>query len=96
MIYQGNNISLNVQWNVSEGRFLSSPSTFYTIYYFSNDSDVIINNSVETQSENPENRISDILLPTNFTGQQIQVQVGFTINSQERSRSIPVIVGKAV
>ena len=60
---------------------LSSLSVIYTIYYFSNDSDVIINNSVETQSENPENRISDILLPTNFTGQRIQ-QVGFTFNSQ--------------
>ena len=76
---------------------LSSLSVF-TIYYFSNDSDVIINNSVETQSKNPENRISDILLPTNFTGQQIQVQVGLTFNSQEgsRIRSIPVIVGKAM
>ena len=79
---------------ISMDRF-NSPSTFYTIYYFSNDSDVIINNSVETERGNLENRISDILLPTNFTGQQIQVQVGLTFNSQEGSRSIPVTLGKA-
>ena len=77
------------------GSAFDSLSTFYTIYYFSDDSDVIFNNSVEKSlSENSENRMSDLLIPTNFTGQQIQVQVGFTFNSQERSRSMPIIVGK--
>ena len=69
----------------------SSTSAFYTVFYLSNDG---FEFRFDQQPGNLDTMISGILIPTNFTGQQLQVQVALTLNSQEGARSTPLTVGK--
>jgi len=73
--------------------FINDGVASYIIYYFSNEPDTGFENSIEQQAA--EMRISNISIPRNFTGQQLQIQV--TLNffrTQESPRSSPLTVGK--
>ena len=72
-----------------------TPTTFYTIYYFSNESDIALNSSTVQPNAQLTN-ISGILIPNSFNGQQIQVQVSLTFIGQESNRSIPTTVGELI
>ena len=71
----------------------SSTNAFYTVFYLSNDG---FEFRFDQQPGNLDTMIFGIILliPTNFTGQQLQVQVALTVNSQEGARSTPLTVGK--
>jgi len=70
-------------------------NAFYTIYYFSNESDTSFENSIEQPAI--EKRISNISIPTNFTVQQLQIQVTLKFfGTQEGPRSAPLTVGKII
>ena len=71
---------------------LDSSSTFYIVYYFSNESDVGFENSIIVQSFDSRNK-TNILIPANFTGKQLQVQVTISFVGQQRA-SAPLLVGK--
>ena len=73
----------------------SSLSAYYTVYYEPGSDISDFQNSVQLEAENSGNRISNILIPNNFTEQQLQVQVGLTI-IQESLRSTPLTVGKTI
>ena len=67
--------------------------TLFTIKYSSNESDVGFENSIMIQSPDSRNR-TNISVPANFTGQQVQVQVTLSLIGRE-SASAPFIVGKS-
>ena len=108
--YQDNDTLLNVQWDVSVidntytailtsayllqiMALIDSPSTFYIINYFSNESGIGFENSIIIASSVSRNR-TNILIPANFIGKQLQVQVTVSIFGQLRA-SEPLIVGKS-
>ena len=74
----------------------SSSSAYYTVYYGSGSDINDFQNSVRLEAETSGNRISSILIPNNFTEQQLQVQVGLTIIIHEGPRSTPLTVGKTI
>ena len=108
--YQDNDTLFNVQWDVSviDNTYttiltsayllqimgsLDSSSTFYIINYFSNESGIGFENSIILPSFDFRNR-TNILIPANFTGKQLQVQVtvGFV---GRKLASEPLLVGKS-
>ena len=70
---------------------VNSGSAFYSVFFSSNDG---FEFRFDQEPGNLKTMISNISIPTNFTGQQMQVQVAFTVNSQEGVRSTPLTVGK--
>ena len=72
--------------------FLDSSSTSYIINYFSNESDVGFENSIIIPSFDSRNR-TNILIPANFTGKQLQVQVTISFVGRKLA-SEPLLVGK--
>ena len=71
----------------------TSPTAQYIIKYFSNESDVAFENSIIIKSLDSRNK-TNILIPANFTGKQLQVQVAFSLVEQQRA-SAPLLVGKS-
>ena len=69
------------------------PSGFFIIKYSSNESDVGFENSIMIRSPDSRNR-TNISVPANFTGQQLEVQVTLNLIGRE-SASAPFIVGKS-
>ena len=83
-------ISISVYLSQIVGVF-DSPRAFYIINYFSNESDVGFENNISVP---PEFRSeTDILIPANFTGQQVQVRVELRFFMQQEV-SAPLTVGK--
>ena len=79
---------------VMDGSRVGSSLAHYTVYYEPWSDIIDFQNSVQLEAENSVNRIS-ISIPDNFTEQQLQVQVGLTIFSNE-GLSTPLTVGKTI
>ena len=72
---------------------LGSAGIIFIIKYSSNESDVGFENSIMIRSPDSRHR-TNISVPANFTGQQLQVQVTLSLIGRE-SASAPFIVGKS-
>ena len=72
---------------------LTSSAIIFIIKYSSNESDVGFENSIMIRSPDSRNR-TNISVPANFTGQQLQLQVTLSFLGREGA-SAPSIVGKS-